>query len=169
MSRAMKSAALATFAVTATLALLGVLALGGCTPKSGGQGSADANIQADVDSLFQNYVDALNRADSTAALEAFAPQGDVTVAGREQFFRGPGPIGRTAGEGPLGLGQNSFDIDSLEVIPIEKTHALALVTYTVDPSDQDVPAFHTTGTYVLEKIGGKWRIMHAHLCSAREM
>jgi hypothetical protein len=157
------------FTALAALALLVVLGLIGCSRSSGSKPATGSNLQADVDSLFQNYVDALNRADSTAALEAFAPQGDVTVAGREQFFRGPGPIGRTAGEGPLGLGQNSFDIDSLEVIPIEKSHALALVTYTVDPSDQDVPAFHTTGTYVLEKIGAKWRIMHAHICSAREM
>ena len=163
MSRATRLTALAAFAL---LILLGLM---GCSRSSVSNPAASANLQADVDSLFQNYVDALNRADSTAALEAFAPQGEVTVAGREQFFRGPGPIGRTAGEGQLGLGQNSFDIDSLEVIPLEKSHALALVTYTVDPSDQDVPAFHTTGTYVLEKMGAKWRIIHAHICPAREM
>ena len=52
---------------------------------------------------------------------------------------------------------------------IAKDHALALVIYTVEPSDQDVPDFHTTGTYLLERISNKWRIVHAHICPAREM
>jgi hypothetical protein len=143
-----------------------VLAVG-CSPTAKtSTTTSSAGTEADVDSLFQSYVDALNRADSTGAAELFAP--GLTVAGREQFFRG-GPIARTAGESPLALGQNQFDIDTLQVIPIESSHALALVTYTVDPNDQDVPAFHTTGTYVLEKAGGKWRIIHAHVCPAREM
>ena len=146
--------------------LLLVLVVGCSKTENTTSVPSSAGTQADVDSLFQNYVDDLNRADSTAASELFAP--GMTVAGREQFFRG-GPIARTAGETPLSLGQNEFDIDTLQVIPIESSHALALVVYTVDPNDQDVPAFHTTGTYVLEKTGGKWRIIHAHVCPAREM
>jgi hypothetical protein len=140
----------------------------GCSPTAKtSTTTSSAGMEADVDSLFQSYVDALNRADSTAASEVFAP--GLTAAGREQFFRGSGSLARTAGESPLSLGQNQFDIDTLQVIPIENNHALALVIYTVDPNDQDVPAFHTTGTYVLEKTGGKWRIIHAHVCPAREM
>ena len=52
-------------------------------------------------------------------------------------------------------GQNTYAIDSLDVVPIEKAHALALVAYTIDPADQDIPAFQTTASYLLEKSGGK--------------
>ena len=162
MSRATRLAALAAFAI---LILLGLM---GCSQTSHSKFTSGANIQVEVDSLFQNYVDALNGSDSLAVRAAFAPGPDVTVAGRERFFRGSEGVERNT-EGLLAAGQNKFDIDSLDVVPIEKAHALAMVIYTVDPSDQDVPAFHTTGTYLLEKIGAKWRIVHAHVCPAREM
>ena len=156
------------FALAGLGFLLAVMIVVGCSPASKTSTTTpSASVDADVDSLFQNYVDALNRGDSTAASEVFAP--GLTAAGREQFFRGSGSLARTAGESPLSLGQNQFDIDTLQVVPIESNHALALVIYTVDPNDQDVPAFHTTGTYVLERTGGKWRIIHAHVCPAREM
>ena len=77
---------------------------------------------------------------------------------------------------PPGTRLGPYEIQSLlgaggmgEVYPIEGHHALALVVYTVEPSDQDIPAFHTTGTYVLEKTAVKWQIVHAHVCPAREM
>jgi hypothetical protein len=70
---------------------------------------------------------------------------------------------------PLSQGQNAYSIDTLDVVPIEGAHALALVVYTVEPSDQDIPAFHITGTYVLEKTSVRWQIVHAHVCPAREM
>src|SRR5437763_4780381 len=128
----------------AVLARSIVVALAGCSGRTDNRPTPGANIQADVDSLFQNYVDALNGSDSLAVRAAFAPGPDVTVAGRERFFKGSEGVDRNT-EGLLAVGQNKFDIDSLEVIPIEKEHALALVIYTVEPSDQDVPDFHTTG------------------------
>jgi hypothetical protein len=86
----------------------------------------------------------------------------------EHFVHGPQAVAWPNGEGLLPMGQNAYAIDSLTVIPIEKNHALALVVFAVDPSDQDIPAFHTTATYVLEKSGAKWQIIHAHVCPARE-
>src|SRR6266446_596324 len=161
MSRAAKLVALAA------LALLVAAALTGCAPKPEKKPAAD--LHAEARALFDAYVDALNRSDSTAVLAAYAPDSQVTLAGREQFFRGREAVGRTPGMGPLSQGQNSYDIDTLEVYPIEGHHALALVVYTVEPSDQDIPAFHTTGTYILEKTAVKWQIVHAHVCPAREM
>ena len=158
----------AALVASAALALVVVLALSSCSPKSEPKPAADANTRAEVDSLFENYVDALNKSDSLAVRGTFAPGPDVSVAGRERFFHGSEGVDRNT-EGLLAAGQNKFDIDSLDVIPIEKAHALALVTYTVEPSDQDVPAFHTLGTYLVEKIGDKWRIVHAHVCPAREL
>lgn len=158
----------ATLAASAVIALVIVLALAGCGTGSEQKSTAGADVRAEVDSLFQNYVDALNGSDSLAVRAAFAPGPDVTVAGRERFFRGSEGVERNT-EGLLAAGENKFDIDSLDVVPIEKTHALAMVIYTVEPADQDVPAFHATGTYLLEKIATKWRIIHAHVCPAREM
>ncbi|HZI89086.1 MAG TPA: hypothetical protein VFD83_01380 [Candidatus Polarisedimenticolia bacterium] len=152
-------------------ALFAVLVLFGCaktkeTPRAG----LSTDTRAEIDSLFESYVDALNASDSTTVRAMFGPGNEVTVAGRERFLRGDEGIGRTT-ENLLAVGQNKFDIDSLEVIPIENAHALALVIYTVEPSDQDVPAFHTTGTYVLERSSttAKWAIIHAHVCPAREL
>ncbi len=164
MSRASKSVTLASLT---TLVLLAVLCLAGCARTSGEQAAADA--RAGVRALFNSYVEALNRSDSTGVLAAYAPDSQATLAGRERFFRGPGVITRTAGEGPLPMGQNTFSLDTLEVFPIERTHALALVVYTVEPADLDIPAFHATATYVLERFGAKWQIIHAHVCPAREM
>lgn len=166
MFRAAKSALLA--AVATTVALLAVLALTSCA-RTGEQAATTTDTRTAVRTLLDTYVDEMNRADSTAVVSAYAPDSQATVAGRERFFRGPGLITRTAGEGPLAMGHNTYSIDTLDVIPIEKVHALALVVYTVEPADEDIPAFHTTATYVLEKAGAKWQIVHAHVCPAREM
>lgn len=164
MSRASKYAALS---VTAALILITAFGLTGCTRTPEKQAAGDP--RAEIRTLFENYVEALNRSDSTGVLSAYAPDSQATLAGRERFFRGWEGISRTAGMGPLSRGQNAYSIDTLEVFPIEGRHALALVVYTVEPSDQDIPAFHTTGTYVLEKTAISWHIVHAHVCPAREM
>jgi len=162
MSRAVKPVALAA------LALLIALGLAGCSPKPEKQQPA-ADLRTEIRTLFDSYAESLNRSDSTAVMSFYAPDSQVTLAGREQFFRGREGVGRTAGMGPLSQGQNEYSIDTLDVVPIEGHHALALVVYTVEPSDQDIPAFHTTGTYVLEKTAVKWQIVHAHVCPAKEM
>lgn len=164
MSRASRSVMLVALT---TLVSLAVISLAGCTRTS--EDRAADGTRAEVRALFDRYVEALNRSDSTGVLAVYAPDSQATLAGRERFFRGPGVISRTAGEGLLPMGQNTFSLDTLEVFPIERAHALALVVYTVDPSDQDIPAFHVTGTYVLRRSGAKWRIIHAHVCPAREM
>jgi ketosteroid isomerase-like protein len=162
MFRAAKSALLA--AVATTVALLAALTLTSCARI----GDKPADPRMEVRLVLDNYVDAMNRSDSTGVMSAYAPDSQATLAGREHFFHGPGAVSRTAGEGPLPMGQVAYSIDTLDVVPIEKYHALALVVYTVDPSDQDIPAFHTTATYLLEKTNARWRIIHAHVCPARE-
>ena len=161
MSRAAKHVALAA------LALLIALGLTGCARTSEKQVAGDPRTE--IRALFDTYVEALDRSDSTGVLAAYAPDSQATLAGRETFFRGWEGIGRSTGIGRLGQGQNAYSIDTLQVVPIEGHHALALVVYTVEPSDQDIPAFHTTGTYVLEKTAVGWQIVHAHVCPAREM
>ena len=161
MTRAAKLAALAA------LALLLALGLAGCTRTPTKQAAGDPRTE--IRTLFENYVEALNRPDSAGVMSAYAPDSQATLAGREQFFRGWEGIRRTTGMGPLNQGQNSYSIDTMEVFPVEGHHAMALVVYTVEPSDQDIPAFHTTGTYVLEKTAVRWQIVHAHVCPAREM
>ncbi|HEY3155622.1 MAG TPA: nuclear transport factor 2 family protein [Candidatus Eisenbacteria bacterium] len=161
MSRAAKPAALAA------LALLLALGLTGCTRTPEKRAAGDPRTE--IRTLFENYVEALNRPDSAGVMSAYAPDSQATLAGRETFFKGWEGIRRTTGMGPLSQGQNAYSIDTLEVFPVEGHHALALVVYTVEPSDQDIPAFHTTGTYVLEKTAVKWQIVHAHVCPAREM
>ena len=131
-------------------------------------GDKPADPRMEVKLLLDNYVDAMNRSDSTGVMAAYAPDSQATLAGLEHFVRGPQAVAWPNGEGLLPMGQNAYQIDSLDVVPIEKNHALALVVYSVDPSDQDIPAFHTTATYVLEKSGAKWQIIHAHVCPARE-
>ncbi len=164
MFRASRSVVLAALT---TLVPLAVIGLAGCTLTSEHRSAEGA--RAEVRAFFDRYVEALNRSDSTGVLAAYAPDSQATLAGRERFFRGPGVISRTAGEGLLPTGQNTFHVDTLEVFPIERVHALALVVYTVDPADQDIPAFHVTGTYVLRRTGAVWHIIHAHVCPAREM
>jgi len=162
----MPRAVRAKLATTTALALLAVLALAGCARPSE-KPAGDPRMEVKL--LFDTYVEAMNRSDSTGVVAAYAPDSLATVAGRERFFHGPGAISRTAGEGPLPIGQDMYSVDTLIVVPIEKAHALALVVYTVEPADQDIPAFHTTATYVLEKSGAKWQIVHAHVCPAREL
>ncbi len=162
MSRAPRHAALAA------LAILVGLSQAGCSPRSERQQPA-TDARTEIRTLFDGYVEALNHSDSTAVMAAYAPDSQATVAGREQFFKGGEAAARIAGMGPLSRGQNAYSIDTLEVVPIEGHHALALVVYTVEPSDQDIPAFHATGTYVLEKTAVKWQIVHAHVCPAREL
>ena len=149
------------------LALLITLGLAGCARTQ--QKPVAGDPRTEIRTLFENYVEALNRPDSAGVMSAYAPDSQATLAGREAFFKGWEGIRRTTGMGPLSRGQNSYSIDTLEVFPVEGHHALALVVYTVEPSDQDIPAFHTTGTYVLEKTAVKWQIVHAHVCAAREM
>jgi uncharacterized protein (TIGR02246 family) len=166
MFRLSKSVALFASAV---FLVVTALALSSCAPSHEKQPASATDIRAEVRPLFDTYVGALNRSDSTAISSVFAPDAEVTVAGRERFFRGQEAIGRAARESLRSPGQNTFEIDTLDVVPIERVHALALAVYTVEPSDQDIPAFHITGTYVLEKSGAKWHIVHAHVCPAREL
>jgi len=152
-------------ATSAVLALLAVLALTSCARM----GEKPADPRQEVKLLLDNYVDAMNRSDSTGVVSAYAPDSQSTLAGVEHFVHGPQAVAWPNGEGLLPMGQNAYAIDSLTVIPIENNHALALVVFAVDPSDQDIPAFHTTATYLLEKSNAKWHIIHAHVCPAREM
>ena len=159
MSRAATLARLAVFVSLLPLALTSCARIG----------EKPADPRMEVKLLLDNYVDAMNRSDSTGVMAAYAPDSQATLAGVEHFVRGPLSVARPNGEGLLPMGQNAYAIDSLTVIPIERNHALALVVFGVDPSDQDIPAFHTTATYILEKSGAKWHIVHAHVCPAREM
>lgn len=154
----------ARLASLAALVLLAPLALTSCARI----GEKPADPRMEVKLLLDNYVDAMNRSDSTGVVAAYAPDSEATLAGMEHFVHGPKAVAWPNGEGLLPMGQNAYQIDSLDVVPIEKNHALALVVYTVDPSDQDIPAFHTTATYVLEKSNAKWHIVHAHVCPTRE-
>ena len=139
MSRATTSAALATLAA---FALLVTLALAGCSPSPDkDKPAAGTDLRTEVQSLFEVYVDALNKSDSTGIQALYAPEAEVSAAGREHFFRGREAIDKAAGESLSNPRQNTFDIDTLDVVPIEKAHALALVVYSVDPADQDIPAF----------------------------
>src|SRR6267142_1905856 len=104
MSRASRSAALAA---TITLALA-VLVLAGCARL---QEKPAADPRMEVRMLLDTYVEALNRSDSTGVMSAYAPDSQATLAGREHFFHGPGAISRTAGEGPLPMGQNTYSVD----------------------------------------------------------
>jgi len=171
MSRAAKSTPLAILAPAAALVLVGALAFAGCTPspEENQRPTSAADARTEVRALFESYVDALNRSDTTGVLEAYAPDSQATLAGRGSFLRGRDALTRTMGENLLNMGQNTYDIDTLDVIPIERAHALALVVYTVEPSDQDIPDFHITATYVLQKSRAKWQIVHAHMCPAREL
>ena len=165
MSRATKPAELATFAASVALVLVVSFALTSCARM----GEKPADPRQEVKLLLDNYVDAMNRSDSTGVVSAYAPDSQSTLAGVEHFVHGPQAVAWPNGEGLLPMGQNAYAIDSLTVIPIERNHALALVVFAVDPSDQDIPAFHTTATYLLEKSNAKWHIIHAHVCPAREM
>jgi len=165
MSRTTKSAELATFAASVAFVLVVSLTLTSCARI----GDKTADPRQEVKLLLDNYVDAMNRSDSTGVVSAYAPDSLSTLAGVEHFVHGPQAVAWPNGEGLLPMGQNAYAIDSLTVIPIETNHALALVVYAVDPSDQDIPAFHTTATYLLEKSNAKWHIIHAHVCPAREM
>ncbi len=157
----------AKLAALAVLALPVALALSGCVRTQEKQAAGDP--RAEIRALFDTYVEALNQGDSTGVMSAYAPDSQATLAGREGFLRGRDAISRSAGLNALSEGQNEYSIDTLQVFPIEGRHALALVVYTVEPSDQDIPAFHTTGTYILERTSVKWQIVHAHVCPAREM
>jgi ketosteroid isomerase-like protein len=152
-------------AALATLALLVSLGLAGCTLSE--RSPSASEVRSQVQAVLEDYVAALNKSDSTGVVAAYAPDSEVTLAGIERLFRGKEAIGRTAGEGLSNLGQNTYSIDSLSVLPMERLHALALVLYTVEPADEDVPAFHTTATYVLQKFGAKWRIIHSQVTPAQ--
>lgn len=160
----------ATLAAVVALALFTLLAFGlaGCAPSSEKAATA-TDMRTEVRTLLENYVEAVNRADSAGVMSAFAPDTHVTLAGRGLLLQGREAIERTTGgESLMNPGQNQYDIDSLVVIPIERFHALALVEFSVDPSDQDIPTFQTTATYVLQKTRDKWQIIHVHVCPARE-
>ena len=79
MSRAAKSTALA---LLAAFALLAVLGLAGCSPSPEKEKpAAAAAIRTEVRSLFEKYVEALNKSDSTGVVAAYAQDAEVTLCG----------------------------------------------------------------------------------------
>jgi uncharacterized protein (TIGR02246 family) len=168
MSRDARFAIATRLAPSVALAAFVALGLASCTPGTQNQKAAGTDDRTVVRAFFENYVDALNSSDTTQVLSSYAPDADVTVAGRGVFFHGREAIAKTS-ESLLNPGQNTYQLDSLDVRPIERSHILALVVYTVEPSDLDIPAFHSTASYILRRSNAKWQIIHAHVSSAREL
>jgi len=105
-SRTSKSAVLAA-AVAAALVLVAIIALTSCARM----GEKPADPRQEVKLLLDNYVDAMNRSDSTGVVSAYAPDSLSTLAGVEHFVHGPEAVAWPNGEGLLPMGQNAYAID----------------------------------------------------------
>jgi len=153
--------------------LVFLLAIASCSqpqqkqPPAGRPGTRalSGDTKTDVRSFFDDYTTALNKSDSTDVLSMYEQGADVTLAGKGRVLYGRDAI-RTSSEETIFNGdQLTFAVDSLLVTPLGPAHAFALVTYKVESPDEDLPAFHTVASYVLEKVQSGWQILHAHVSS----
>ncbi len=143
-------------ALRAVLAILFTAGLTACSFHS-------RDSTAEVQDAVRAYFEAVNRADPTAIMDQYSRNSEATsvfegdiVRGWEQIRRETDKLAGTAGEEKWAPG-------TMEVIFMGKDHALVVAPMNITlRSALGNEELEGASTLVMERTGGKWRILHEH-------
>lgn len=142
-------------------------AAGGKAPPapSGGRASTtDDAARTQVQRFVEGYLDAANRADVSAMMEMFSRREDVSSVTDGVITRGWESIREDNDQFAGKEGQFRFSPGTIDVTPLGPGYALAVapVVVTVVAGGDTLQA-DSALTLLLEKVEGKWKILHEHM------
>jgi uncharacterized protein (TIGR02246 family) len=138
----------------ASTALVATSAIGAQTPSSN---------RAEIHRFVRAYVEAHNKADATALMEAVKRSPDVTSVNNGQITRGWEAIRTQTDELTGREGSFRFAIGTMDVTALGPSYALVVAptTLTVATAQGTVDARGAV-TLVLEKAAGSWKVINEH-------
>lgn len=138
----------------------GVATLAAASDRSNAPGAGRAEVQAFV----KGYLDAANRADVTAMMEMVSRRTDVSSITDGFITRGWEAIRQDNDQFAGKEGAFRFSLGTIDVTPLGSGYALAVAPVVVTVvAGEDTLQADSALTLVLEKTGGKWRILHEHM------
>jgi uncharacterized protein (TIGR02246 family) len=119
--------------------------------------------RAEIQRFVRAYVEAHNKADATALMEAVKRSPDVSSVNDGQITRGWEGIRTQTDELTGKEGSFKVSIGTMDVTPLGPSHALVVAptTITVTTAQGPVEARGAV-TLVLEKAAGSWKIINEH-------
>jgi ketosteroid isomerase-like protein len=143
------------FARSAALTILALL-LHGCVLRS-------VDRTAEVREAVRAYFQALNDADPTAIMDMFSRNPEVTSTMEGEIVRGWESIrvetDKMTGEGE----QRKWSPGAMEVLSLGSDHALVVIPIHITlTSALGKDLLEGATTLVLERVDGKWKILHEH-------
>jgi uncharacterized protein (TIGR02246 family) len=142
--------------------VLGTSAVGADRP-SGPPGQGAAGARAEIQRFVKSYIDARNRADATAMMEMVGRTPGASAINEGTVLRGWEAIRDVADDMIAAEGSFKIVLGTLEVQPLGPSHALAVAPFVLTVEGDDGPIqIHGGLTLVLEKAGGRWKIIHEH-------
>jgi len=144
------------------LACAGALAAAGAVRPSAAAGHPDSS-RAEVQQFVKSYVEAQNRADATAMMEMFIRKPAASSINEGRLMHGWEAIRDAADEMAGAEGSFKLALGTMEIASLGAGNALVVAPFTLTVgSDDGSTQIHGALTLVLEKAGGKWKIIHEH-------
>lgn len=139
-----------------------LLLASGVTRVAGAQAMPAARRDS-VLAAVRAYVDAGNRADVQAMIDAYSKSPSVSSAGLGEVRRGWESI-RAQADSMAGMeGLMRLSLGAVDVTGLGASHALAVSAVVVRVETEGGPVqLRGVVSIVLERVGGAWKILHDH-------
>jgi len=140
----------------AVLAILFIAGLTACSLRS-------RDSTAEVQEAVGAYFEAVNRADPTAIMSQFSRNSETTSVIEGDIVRGWEQIRRETDKMAGAAGEERWSPGTMEVIFLGEDHALVVAPVNITlRSALGSEEVEGASTLVMERVRGKWRILHEH-------
>jgi uncharacterized protein (TIGR02246 family) len=137
-----------------SVALFATSAIGAQTPTS---------KRAEIQRFVRAYIDAHNKADATALMEALKRSADVTSVNDGQITRGWEGIRTQTDELTGREGSFKLAIGTMDVTALGASYALVVAPTTITVATPQGPVeARGAMTLLLERVPGSWKIINEH-------
>ena len=135
----------------------------GAVQNLGAQGISAARRDS-VLTAVRAYVDAGNRVDIQAMIDAYSKSPSVSSAGMGEIRRGWDAI-RAQADSLAGMeGLMRISLGAIDVTALGGSHALAVSSVVVRVETEDGPVqLRGAVSIVLERVAGTWKVLHDHV------
>ena len=117
----------------------------------------------EVQDAVRAYFDAVNRADPTAIMSQYSRKAEATSVFEGDIVRGWDQIRRETDKMAGTAGEEKWAPGTMEVLFLGHDHALVVVPVNITlRSSTGHDELEGASTLVMEKVDGKWVILHEH-------
>ena len=137
-------------------ALLCIVGLTACAMSS-------QDATSEVQDAVRAYFEAVNRADPTAIMSCFSKKGEATSVYEGDILRGWEQIRKENDKVAGTAGEEKWAPGTMDVTFLDADHALVVVAVNITlRSGGSKEELEGASTLVLERVEGKWKILHEH-------